>query len=348
MPALHIESARVAWLVLALAACSGERAGTPGDRALIEPRRATAVWPWKIANVADFNADGLADILWGDASAGRIAVFLLWGTGLLEPGPAIPGPPGRGWAAVTAQDFNLDSMADVPWFDPASNRAAVWLMRGTHLVEPGPEIPGPPGDGWVLSYSGDFNGDGMADLIWHDADNGRFVIDLMRGTHAFERGPQTPGPPGDGWIVPTTGDFNADGTFDIVWLNPVTHRVSVWLMRGTQVLERGPEIPAPPGDGWVIPSTGDFDGDGLADILWDNPTTHRMTIWLMSGTCLREPGPEIPGPPGDGWSVGSAADTDGDGLADAVWQNTRTGSFAVWTMAGTHVLVPGPEIPGPP
>jgi hypothetical protein len=343
MPAPYSKRARLTWLVLALGACSDARAGSVGQAAQDD-----SAGGWKIATIADFNADGLGDVLWSDPVRGRIAVFLLRGTSLIEAGPAIPGPAGRGWAAVTALDFNLDAMADVPWFDAARNRAAVWLMRGTHLAEPGREIAGPPGEGWVLSYSGDFNGDGMADLIWHDADNGRFVIYLMRGTQVIEVGPQTPGPPGDGWIVPTTGDFNLDGMFDIVWQNPRTNQMAVWLMRGTEVLERGPAIPGPPGRGWVIPTTGDFDGDGLADVLWNDPVTNRMAIWLMAGTHLREPGPEIPGPAGEGWSVGSAADTNGDGLADTVWQNTLTDRFSVWLMAGTHVFEAGPEIPGPP
>jgi hypothetical protein len=68
----------------------------------------------------------------------------------------------------------------------------------------------------------------------------------------------------------------------------------------------------------------------------------------MVGTHILERGPEIPGPSSAGWSVGSAADIDGDGLADALWQSTRTHRMAVWTMSGTRVLGIGPELPGPP
>jgi hypothetical protein len=194
---------------------------------------------------------------------------------------------------------------------------------------------------------GDFNGDGRADLVWYDADSGRFTVWLMDGSHLQEAGPEIPGPPGDGWSIPTTGDFNDDTLSDIVWLNPKTNRMAIWLMRGTQVLERGSELPGPPGDGWVIPSSGDFDGDGLSDVIWTDPSRGLMTVWLMRSTCLREPGPEIPGPPGAGWSIGSAADTNGDGMADAVWHNPAAGRFSVWLMTGTHVLEPGAEMPGP-
>ena len=67
----------------------------------------------------------------------------------------------------------------------------------------------------------------------------------------------------------------------------------------------------------------------------------------MDGTYLAERGPEIPGPDGDGWSGGSAGDTDGDGMADAVRENWRTCRLAVWTMRGPNVSPAGRSCRGP-
>jgi hypothetical protein len=67
------------------------------------------------------------------------------------PGPA---PPSLGvakerltssdWRISGDGDFNLDGMGDVLWNNPVKNTMAVWAMSGTHLLSPGPEIPGPP------------------------------------------------------------------------------------------------------------------------------------------------------------------------------------------------------------
>ena len=38
-----------------------------------------------------------------------------------------------------------------------------------------------------------------------------------------------------------------------------------------------------PGPSWHIVGTGDFSGDGDADILWQN-TNGQAAIWLMNGT----------------------------------------------------------------
>jgi hypothetical protein len=336
-------SARPAWIFLAaVAACSDTKDRT--GRSV----QADTPCSFHMVTAADFNADGLQDVLWNDTACNRMTVSLFRGTGLLEQGPTIPGPRGTGWLTVTAADFNFDGMADASWYSPDGRRTAVWLMRATHVIERSHELPQPPGEGWALAYGGDMNGDGMADLLWYSEAQHRIAVWLMQDLHVVDAGPALPGPPGDGWMVSNIADFNADGMQDVLWFNTRTHRVAVWLMQGTRVLERGPEIPSPPGDGWTVPSSADFNADGMSDVIWSDATTGRMAISLLRGTCLMEAGPVISGPAGDGWSVGTAGDTNGDGMADAMWQNADGHRMAVWLMNGTHVVEPGPVLLGPP
>ena len=34
---------------------------------------------------------------------------------------------------------------------------------------------------------------------------------------------------------------------------------------------------------WTVNATGDYNGDGKADILWTNATTGEHAMWLMNG-----------------------------------------------------------------
>jgi nitrous oxidase accessory protein NosD len=302
---------------------------------------------WKVIGAGDFNYDGMADVLWNDPGKNTMAVWLMRGTQLLTPGPVIPGPSGAGWSALTPADFNADGMADVPWSNSGEGTMATWLMAGTKLLLPGAVIPGPSGDGWSAVTAADFNFDGSADMLWHNAGKHTTAVWLMAGSKLLLPGPTLPAPSGDGWIVVTAADFNFDGMADVLWNNPGTNQMAVWLMRGTQLLLPGPVIPGPSGADWSAVAGADFNYDGMADVLWSNSGSGSMAVWLMRGTQLLMPGPEIPGPSGAGWSVVYDADFNFDGMADVIWQNTDTNRMAVWLMNGTQLLLPGPEIPGP-
>jgi FG-GAP-like repeat len=77
----------------------------------------------------------------------------------------------------------------------------------------------------------------------------------------------------------------------------------------------------------------DFNGDGQADILWQNSSTGDRVIWLMNGTTYAGQVnlPTIP----TYWSIAGSNDFNGDGQADILWQNSLTGDRVIWLMNGT-------------
>jgi hypothetical protein len=94
---------------------------------------------------------------------------------------------------------------------------------------------------------------------------------------------------------------------------------------------------------WEIATTGDFNKDGDADILWRHLSTAEWKVWQMqSGLRVAQNSP----PDFDlahEWVVVGAGDTDKDGDDDVVLNNTTTGEVLVWQMqnhavAATHVV----------
>ncbi len=350
----RLEIAAVLVACAALVECTGSLdSGTTGlDSGRVPPalgaakERLTAS-DWKVIGTGDFNFDGMTDVLWNDPGKNTMAVWLMRGTHLLTPGLVIPGPTGDGWRTLTPADFNLDGMADVPWSNCGKSTMATWLMAGPRVLIPGPEIPGPLGDGWSAVTAADFNFDGSADMLWYNAEKNRMAVWLMAGSKLLLAGPELPAPVGLGWVVTTAADFNFDGMADVLWNNPGTNQMAVWLMTSTQLLMPGSVIPGPIGAGWSTVAAADFNFDGMVDVIWNNSTHGSTAVWLMNGTLLRTAGPELPGPIGAGWSVAYAADFNFDGMADVIWQNPTPLRMTVWLMTGTHLLLPGPEIPGP-
>jgi hypothetical protein len=91
-----------------------------------------------------------------------------------------------------------------------------------------------------------------------------------------------------GWSIAGTGDFNGDGTTDILLYNSNTSQIGVWLMQNGQ-LTAGANIGAlGVGSGWSIAGTGDFNGDGTTDILLHNSNNTQVGEWLMQNGQLSQ------------------------------------------------------------
>src|SRR6266699_5468026 len=81
------------------------------------------------------------------------------------------------------------------------------------------------------------------------------------------------------------------------------------------------------------PNRSDFNGDGKADILWQNNSTGQRVIWLMNGTTHQST--VSLGTVPTSWSIVGSNDFNGGGKADILWQNSATGQRVIWLMNGT-------------
>ena len=89
------------------------------------------------------------------------------------------------------------------------------------------------------------------------------------------------------------------------------------------------------GPGWKAIGTGDFNADGLSDILFQN-TNGQAEVWDMSGTNVIGGG-AVNLNPGPSWQAKGTGDFNGDGYSDILWQNAN-GRTAVWEMNGSTLI----------
>lgn len=113
----------------------------------------------------------------------------------------------------------------------------------------------------------------------------------------------TPGSPTSDWSVAGVGDFDGNGTSDILWRNSTTGQVYLWFMSGTTFTSSG-SVSYVSTD-WVIEGVGDYDGSGRASLLWRNSNTQQVYIWLMNGTTLTGSG--SPGTPDATWQIAASS-----------------------------------------
>jgi hypothetical protein len=81
---------------------------------------------------------------------------------------------------------------------------------------------------WHIAGTGDFNGDGISDILWR-ADDGTVTDWLGQANGSFAgNGANFSTNISSDWHIASIGDFNADATDDILWRN-TDGTVTEWL-----------------------------------------------------------------------------------------------------------------------
>jgi hypothetical protein len=138
--------------------------------------------------------------------------------------------------------------------------------------------------------------------------------------------------------VPSNDDFTGDRRMDLLWQH-TDGTLALWQMDGTVMVNSMLLNPARAGDNnWKIVATGDMNGDGKSDILWQY-TDGSLAVWLMNGTTLIDGAIVNPSKPDrPGWRVAGSADVNGDHKDDIIWQHETEGWLAVWLMNGINII----------
>jgi hypothetical protein len=123
-------------------------------------------------------------------------------------------------------------------------------------------------EGSVLT--GDFNGDGKADLVAGGYPDNALHLFLNNGSGGFIHKAAFPNWPANPGYTAVVGDFNHDNRMDVAFEDKTGSFVTVWFGNGKSGFTVGPtsRIALPEGsvcDNYL--GMGDFDGDGRADLI---------------------------------------------------------------------------------
>jgi hypothetical protein len=258
---------------------------------------------WMIVGNGDYDGDGVTDILFrrhrnGVQRSGPVEVFFMNGDRVreivkLSTEECIQRRNGstrcrlrrarvRGeWQIVGSGDYNADGRSDVLFHNAFENKFDLWTMMAGGIYK-SEILPDDFGNAAEVIASGDFDGDGMSDILWRDLQNGD--VDIWGLTADSTLGPLEGGG-NPWWSAIGAGDFDGDGRDDVLLRHVNTDRLALRLSTtGTRAV-----IQSALNQGTrerQVPSIGDYDGDGLTDLVLYDGGAEETQLWLMEGSVV--------------------------------------------------------------
>ncbi len=242
-------------------------------------------------------------------------------------------------------DYNRDGKGDLSWFQSSNGLMNYWLMGGPNGGQFQSSValmPTSAEAGWKVMLTADFNSDGIPDIVARNFTTGANALWIMGGINGNKRLAilALRAVPGGTWEPAAAADFNNDGNKDLIWRNYSTGENYIWFMGGvdgaSNVTER---LMGYLGVNWRLCGAGDFDKDGVPDLVWHSPTDGAFTIWRMGGSdgATQQSGGYTSSVSTAGLRVDSVADVNGDGNADISWRQLSDGTSFSWLMNGFSI-----------
>jgi hypothetical protein len=305
--------------VLALCGCPQQESFIPPDLFYHFATYTVGKNPTSVA-AADFNQDGLTDLITTNISGNSLSV--LFGNGDGTFGDPLQIDVSKDPRALTLADFNKDGLLDLAVACSGSDQVAILfgLPRGQFRIGPRYAVHRTP----VSIASGDVNGDGTADLAVA-LRNDKIAILLGDGDGTFREGALYEY--GDTPTSVAMRDLNGDGLHDLVVTNggPMSSAVSVWLGKGDGSFRNPTDYRT--GKRPLVAGFADFNNDRRTDLLVINGEMDSFTTFLGNGDGTFQKGKDYGADSGP--VFGLAGDFDGDSKADVAIANVQSNNVSI-------------------
>lgn len=306
-------------VVLSLWGCPQQESFIPPDLFYLFATYTVGKNPTSVVT-ADFNQDGLTDLITTNISGNSLSLLFGNGDGTFKESSQID--ISKDPRALTLGDFNKDGFLDLAVACSGSDQVAILfgMPKGQFRIGQRYAVHRTP----VSIASGDVNGDTTADLAIA-LRNDKIAILLGDGDGTFREG--TVYEYGDTPTSLAMHDLNGDGKRDLVVTNggPMSSAVSIWLGKGDGTFL--PPTDYRTGKRPLVAGFADFNNDRRTDLLVVNGEMDSFTIFLGNGDGTFQKGKDFGADSGPVY--GLAGDFNGDSFADVAIANVQSNNVSI-------------------
>jgi hypothetical protein len=277
-------------------------------------------------------------------------------------------------ATMLAASGQLASAQTAPtgptWWNPFTGALSTWLINTSGTVtgyQPVSKSCGGAGgcsNQWLPIGRADITGDGVPDLTWWNPGTGALSTWVLNASGTVQRYQPISAACGAAsgcsaqWIPLGFADITGDGVPDLTWWNPSTGKLSTWVLNTSGTVQRYQPIGAACGtaggcsDQWLPVGFGDMNGDGVPDLMWWNPSTGKLSTWLLTASGALVPAPNsyqllntqcgTAGACSNNNVPIGLLDLNGDTHTDLMWWNPGTGVVSIWLLNGSGTRLGSP------
>jgi len=288
--------------------------------------------------INDFNGDKKSDLLMRNTVNGMWHYYPMDGSEILADAGEVSLMTEREWQVVSTDDFNGDGKADLLLRHTRTYQWYYYPMDGKTVLPGEGTVNLPIDPEWRMSGSGDFNGDGKADLLLRHTQTQQWYYYPMNGKEVLAGEGDVPLMMHPLWRVAGIGDFNADGKADVLLHHTKTQQWYYYPMNGKEILIGEGMAPLMKYPGWRVAGVADFNGDGMADLLIRHALGRVWYYYPMSGRQILEGQGVVALSSDPAWAVAAVGDYNGDGKADVLTRHAQTHQWHYSPMNGREVL----------
>ena len=251
---------------------------------------------------------------------------------------------GWAWADSSIGDLNGDGRADVllrhhdgRWYYAAMNgRRRIAEASGFVAMPTEPE--------YRLAGIGDFNGDGMDDVLLRHATTNRWYYYPMNGREILAGQGEVTMTRNADWRVVATGDLNGDGNGDVLLRHAKDFRWYYYPLNDGAVATGRGTVNVWRGRNWQFRALADLNGDGRDDVLLRH-TDGRWYYFPMNGRRAVAGRGYANLTANVDWRFAGAADFNGDGMDDVLLRRPD-GRWYYYPMDGRRYIAGQQRVAG--